>query len=144
MVLKFNVFVVEWDVWMTHISSWVDFYRYWLDMFPGKTHVIYYNNLKRRQYAELLGAINFLGVPFNETRLNCTIKYPRHAYFKRPNVKSPVDKAKLFGLSMSKARKAITIFKDLIHKKFGKNSETYQNFNLDISVKELREDHRVH
>ncbi|XP_067948836.1 WSCD family member CG9164-like [Watersipora subatra] len=128
----------KWDVWMSHISSWVDFHKYWLKYFPGKVHVIYYNNLKRQTYSELTTAISFLDIQANMNRVNCTIEYPRPAYFQRPNIEPPVPKTKLFTLSMAKAKKAVQILKRLIAKKFGENSERYENFNLEISVEGLR------
>lgn len=128
----------EWDVWMTHISSWVDFYKYWLQFFDGPAHIIFYNNLKTNPHSELVRAINFLGLTPNMTRVNCTIEFPRPAYFKRPNIPPPVEKFKLFRLSTSKARQAIEALKDMVLSEFGENSEIYKSFNLDISVKELR------
>jgi len=122
---------------MTHITSWIDFYKYWIKVFPGKAYIIYYNNLKHRTFSELEGAIRFLGLEPDYVRLNCTIKFPKPAYFKRTNTPPPVDKKTLFRFSISKADKAIGIFKQLIFSEFGAESETYKRFNLDISVKDL-------
>lgn len=123
---------------MTHISNWVDFYTYWLKNFKGPTHVVYYNNLKEKPHSELLGAINFLGLQPDIVRLNCTAQFPKSAYFKRPNKPPPVDKFILFRLSMSKAMKAVQIFKDLVLKKYGSKHPVYQRFNLEISVQKLK------
>ena len=122
---------------MAHMSSWVDFYRYWLEWFTGSTHIIYYSNLKLDPYSELKAAINFLGVKLDDTRLNCTVEFPHPAYFKRPAVDPPVQKAKLFGLSISKADKAIRMFKKMVLNKFGEKSDIYKRFNLEFSVKKI-------
>lgn len=123
---------------MTHITSWVDFYTYYLKLFKGQVHVIYYNNLKSDLHEELLQAVKFLGLKPDAIRLNCTIEHPKPPYFKRPAKPPPVAKTKLFSLSLSKAKQAKNIIRNLVRDRFGEDSDNYKRFNLQIGVKELR------
>lgn len=123
---------------MTHAVGWLDFYRYWLLYYQGDVHVIFYNNLKEDRYNELSKAIKFLNIKANPFRLNCTVYYPKPAYFKRPDIPPPVDKHKLFRLAVPKANRAISMFEDFLKQRFGAKSKTYQRRNLKISVPELQ------
>lgn len=138
---KYAVLVIlsEWDMWMTHIGSWIDFYTFWIRDFKGPAHIIYYNNLKVNTVQELSHAIDFLGLKPDYYRMNCTIFYPKPSYFKRSHAKAPVEKYDLFRLSMSKADRAIREFTQLVENRFGANSELYQRRNLEISEQKLRE-----
>jgi len=128
----------KWDTWMTHVQGWLDFYEYWITFFHHDIHIIYYNNLKHDRYNELSKAIQFLGLKVDDTRLKCTIQYPKPAYFKRPDIPPPVEKHKLFRLAVPKANKAIAMLENMVLKRFGEESDMYRRRNLTISVMSLR------
>lgn len=122
---------------MAHIASWVDFYTFWLKIFQGPVHVIYYNNLKTNTEDELNRAIEFLKLKPNPLLINCALHFPKSSYFKRKHSKPLVDKTSLFRLSMSKEKQAIHKFKELIVGRFGVESKLYKSLNLTISEAKL-------
>ena len=135
--LMYMCFFSEWDAWMAHIASWVDFYTFWLKIFQGPVHVIYYNNLKTNTEDELNRAIEFLKLKPNPLLINCALHFPKSSYFKRKHSKPLVDKTSLFRLSMSKEKQAIHKFKELIVGRFGVESKLYKSLNLTISEAKL-------
>lgn len=80
-----DFYISEWNKWAhDQIRNWGRCLEYWVNVFKGPLHIVFYENLKEDLANQLIDLNEFLGLPLNPTRLNCTLMSNKQKKFQRP------------------------------------------------------------
>lgn len=110
----------KWDLWLTRLVVWIEFHEYWINRYRKPVHVVSYNGLKKDLRTELIELVRFLGVPLNETRLNCTVDH-HSAMFVRDRKRARLSRQQLellFELALDRSNRAVHAVRQDIWKRW--------------------------